>query len=240
MYSDCGTNFQGASKELRVAFESAVESVEFKNIIAKDRIQWRFNPPAAPHFGGLWEASVKSMKAKLVKLFGSSTPTYEELSTAIYQISAILNSRPLTPITEHIDDLNVLTPAHFLIGGSFSAIPQPSLCHLKQNQLSRWQHMLQCTESFWNQWLNDYLRTLQQRFKWQDVEDSIIVGQMVLLRRPNVPPTKWVLGRIIEIKRSSDNLDRVVKVKTSTSEYLRPITEVVVLPFQANSNESDM
>lgn len=86
MYSDYGTNFQGASKELCIVFTSAVESAEFQNIIAKDRIEWRFNPPAAHHFGGLWEASVKSMKTKLVKLFGSSTPTYEELATAIYQI----------------------------------------------------------------------------------------------------------------------------------------------------------
>ncbi|XP_051167305.1 uncharacterized protein LOC127285366 [Leptopilina boulardi] len=149
MYSDCGTNFQGANKELRVAFENAIKSSEFKNLIAKDRIEWRFNPPAAPHFGGLWESSVKSMKTKIVKIFGPNTPTYEELATAIYQISAILNSRPLTPITEHIDDFNVLTPAHFLIGSSFTAFPQPSLCHLKQNQLSRWQHMQQCTEIFW-------------------------------------------------------------------------------------------
>lgn len=196
LYSDCGTNFKGASRELNSAFEKAMNSTEFQNLIAKDRIQWNFNSPAAPHFGGLWEAAVKSMKIRLVKIFGNRTPTYEELTTAIYQISAMLNSRPLTPVTDDINDLNVLTPGHFLIGGSFTSIPAPSLFELNYNRLSRWQQMQQLTEVFWTRWSNDYLLNLQRRVKWQNLKDSIIKGQMVLLRKPNLPPTKWLLGRI--------------------------------------------
>lgn len=239
LYSDCGTNFIGSNRELRQAFQMAIESSEFQNLIANDRIDWNFNPPAAPHFGGLWESAVKSMKIRLVKIFGNRTPTYEELVTAVYQISAIMNSRPLMPITDHVDDLNILTPGHFLIGGPFTSIPEPSLINLKQNQLNRWQQMQQLLEIFWKRWSTDYLQTLQQRNKWQNVEESVLLGQMVILRKPNLPPTKWLLGRITEIRKQSDNLVRVVKVKTATSEYLRPISELVLLPFHSNDTNDN-
>ncbi|XP_076660151.1 uncharacterized protein LOC143363457 [Halictus rubicundus] len=56
MYSDNGTTFQGADRELTKAYSDAIRQSTFLNEIAANRVAWHFLPPAAPHFGGLWES----------------------------------------------------------------------------------------------------------------------------------------------------------------------------------------
>ena len=136
MYSDCGTNFRGADRELHEAFVKACNESDFQNMLAHDKITWHFHPPAAPHFGGLWEAGVRSVKGHLKKILDDKTPTIDELVTLLYQIETALNSRPLGPLHDHIDDFESLTPGHFLMGGNLTAIPQPSVSELNVNRLS--------------------------------------------------------------------------------------------------------
>lgn len=54
--------------------------------MATSRVQWKFNTLAAPHFGGLWKAMVKSTKY-LHKIIGSIT-LYEEMVTLLAQVEA--------------------------------------------------------------------------------------------------------------------------------------------------------
>jgi hypothetical protein len=113
IYSDCGTNFVGAAKELN-EFQSFIKSKAFNNkvssLMSVKGIQWNFNSPSAPHFGGLWEAGVKSIKYHLHRVFGAARLSYEELSTLTCQIESTLNSTPLTPVSSSPDDLVALTP----------------------------------------------------------------------------------------------------------------------------------
>ena len=114
--SDCGTNFVGADKELRNLFQQASsQGSEIAKQLAEDGTEWRFNPPAAPRFGGIWEAAVKGVKFHLKRVIGETLLTFEEMSTLLVQIEACLNSRPLTPLTDDASDLTALTPGHFLI-----------------------------------------------------------------------------------------------------------------------------
>ena len=72
--SDCGTNFVGADRELRQLFEQALNTTkEIAHLLTNDGTEWKFNPPSAPHFGGLWEATVKSTKFHLKRIIGEST-----------------------------------------------------------------------------------------------------------------------------------------------------------------------
>lgn len=128
IYSDCGTNFVGADNQLRALFSaSGAGGRRIADGLASLGIQWRFNPPAAPHFGGLWEAAVKSMKHHLRRVLGESTLTYEEMATLLTQVEACLNSRPLQALTDDPEDTAALTPGHFLIGSAINAVPEPTI-----------------------------------------------------------------------------------------------------------------
>jgi hypothetical protein len=66
------------------------------------------------HFGGFWEASVKSAKLNLRRVVGDVKLTFEEVSTVLTQIEACLNSRPLVPANVPDNDgIEAITPGHF-------------------------------------------------------------------------------------------------------------------------------
>ena len=89
VYSDNGTNFKGA------AVRGAVGSPDLAAFSDTENIAWSFIPPAAPHFGGLWEAGVKSAKHHLHRVVRDHTLSHEELTTVLCMVEACLNSRPL-------------------------------------------------------------------------------------------------------------------------------------------------
>lgn len=238
MYSDNGTTFTGADRELTLAYKAAVQDPNFLNTTASDSVEWNFIPPSAPHFGGLWEAGVKSMKHHLRRVVGSHTLTVDEFSTLLCKIEACLNSRPIGPTSDTMDDYECLTPGHFLIGSALAVHPEPSLLNLKENRLSRWQLVQHITERFWKLWQTDYVNTLQQRTKWRKVQSQIKLGQLVLLRNPNLPPCKWELGRVTQCHPGSDDLTRVVTVKTAQSEFRRPINKICVLPVECEATSN--
>ncbi|XP_011170471.1 uncharacterized protein LOC105203381 [Solenopsis invicta] len=147
--SDCGTNFVGVDAQLRAFFtESSQELRRIVGQLVTEQIQWRFNPPSAPHFGGIWEAAVKSLKHHLQRVLGDSTLTFEEMSTLLAQVEACLNSCPLQALSDDPEDLSTLTPG-FLVGGLLTAVPDPSLTELPVNRLTRWQLLQQMRNHFW-------------------------------------------------------------------------------------------
>ncbi|XP_055838638.1 uncharacterized protein LOC129906759 [Episyrphus balteatus] len=95
-----------------------------KRLIDKG-IQFEFIPPRAPHFGGIWEVAVKSAETLLTRTFGGAILTFEELNTALVEVEAILNSRPITAMSSDPSDFTALTPGHFLIGCPINSFPEP-------------------------------------------------------------------------------------------------------------------
>lgn len=239
LYSDCGTNFVGANRELQL-FASQLQEEKFVSMLINDGTTWHFNPPASPHFGGLWETGVKSMKNHLRKLIGSSLFTVEELATVLCQIEACLNSRPLCPISDTIDDLEVLTPGHFLVGEPTVMMPTPSLLELPENRLSRWQLIQQRVQGFWKAWSGEYLSRLQRRPKWTRESENLVDGQLVLIREEKVPPSKWVIGRVLQTMPGDDGKVRVVLLKTAHGTIKRPIVKLSTLPTPTAPSDSDI
>ncbi|XP_021955592.1 uncharacterized protein LOC110851951 [Folsomia candida] len=234
LYSDCGTNFVVANHEMKDFLKlvmSRPHNQAISDHLSKDGIDWHFNPPAFPHFGGLWEAGGKSVKFHLRRIMGTQRLTFEEMTTITSQIESILNSRPLTPESNNPDDYNALTPGHFLIGAPLNSIPEPTLEDVKISRLSRWQLLQQMVQSFWKRWSNEYLTRLQQRPKWMSKSPNISIGAMVVIKDETQPPLKWKLGRIESLHPGPDAIVRVVTVRTSTGTFKRPIVKLCLLPI---------
>lgn len=232
VYSDCGTNFVGAAKQLKQDLNKSKLEKEAAESLARNGTQWHFNPPSAPHFGGIWEAGVKSTKSHLNKILKTSCLTYEELSTLLSQIEAVLNSRPLCQMTNDPSDLEVLTPGHFLVGRPLTTVPEPSYIDISEHRLSRWQRIQQLNQSFWKRWHNEYIHQLQQRYKWTSTKNNVNINDMVLIKDDRLPPAQWRLGRIINVHAGKDDLVRVVTVRTQMGAIDRPIAKLCILPIK--------
>ena len=137
LYSDNGTTFHGADKELRRGIVRLRLNTDLHNEFVIQGITWHFMPPSAPHFGGLWEAGVKSFKHHLWRIVGNHTLTFEEFSTLLTRIESCLNSRPIAPLSNDPEDFSYLTPGHFLIRTPLTSIPEPSVELTAENRLTR-------------------------------------------------------------------------------------------------------
>lgn len=154
-YSDNGTNFVGANFELQKICE--LMKLNTNEIIDKlenegTSIKWHFIPAKSPHFDGIWEANIKVVKTHISKVIGQSILTFEEFSTLLTEIEAIVNSRPLSPLSDDPSDMTPLTPAHFLIGRPLNAVPGQDYTAVKENRLSALQRIQQTIQSFWKRW----------------------------------------------------------------------------------------
>ncbi|GFT41257.1 integrase catalytic domain-containing protein, partial [Trichonephila clavipes] len=152
----------------------------------------------AGHFDAYVFSSVKKPNISLifVKNLIVLTPL------AIFYI--MVHSRPLVPLSDNINEYEVLTPGHFIIGRPISAIPEPSILDISDNRLSRWQYTTKCVQTLWKRWKNDYLNHLQQRNKWQFEKNNVAVGCLVLLKENDLPPCKWAMARILEVIYGTD------------------------------------
>ncbi|CAK1601390.1 unnamed protein product [Parnassius mnemosyne] len=198
--------------------------------LAQENINFHLIPPQAPHFGGLWEAGVKSIKYNLRRILGNCNLTYEELNTVLVQIEGVLNSRPLTPLSTDPDDLLPLTPGHFLIGRPITSLPSQNYEEVPSSRLSRYQRIQQLRQHFWRRWSKEYLSELQQRSKWRSNADTLGTGDLVVLKEDNLPPLKWRLDRITAFHPGADGINRVADIRTATGIVRRPFCKISPLP----------
>ena len=236
IWSDNGTNFVGAKCELKELYEFlAQQKTEgiVSEFCATRNIEWRFIPEHGPHFGGIWEAAVKSTKTHLKRIMGDVKLTYEELTTILTQVEACLNSRPLVPINSPDDDgIEVLTPGHFLIGQPLCALPDPSFSYRSVSLLRRWYLCQNLVRHFWKRWSAEYLSSLNRYNKWHHPSRNLSVGDLVVLKEDGTIPTNWPLARVTQVYPGKDGLVRVATVKTTKGTYKRPVSKIALLLSQ--------
>ena len=237
LWSDHGSNFVGAKSDLKglVRFlNTQMAQKDISDFCTTQHIEWKFIPEKAPHFGGLWESAVRSMKYHLKRVMSDVKLTFEECSTVLTQIEACMNSRPLVALPCDGEGIDVLTPGHFLIGRSIESLPDPSFSYRPMSLLRRWDLCQNLVRQFWERWRQEYLTSLRAYNKWHKPSRNIQVNDIVVLQDANLVPTKWPLGRVVKTFHGEDHLVRVVDVKTQSGIYRRPVTKVaLILPNES-------
>jgi hypothetical protein len=231
IFSDNGTNFIGAEREfLRSEKFKQKISNEFLNTCTK----FNFIPARSPHFGGLWERCVQSVKHHLRRILIDASITYEEFYTLLTRIEACLNSRPLILLSQDPNDLEALTPGHFLIGAPLTAPYESQVTDRNTNGLTRWQRITQLQQHFWKRWQEEYLSQLQTCPRGQQHQHpNVDVGALVVLIEDNLSPLQWRLGRVVHVHPGSDGVVRVVSVKTVSGTYKRAVKKLCIIPTEA-------
>ncbi|XP_058128495.1 uncharacterized protein LOC131292777, partial [Anopheles ziemanni] len=194
IYSDNGTNFIGAKNALHAIYAMLNHTKSKEQIdkhLADDAIQWHLIPPRAPNFGGLWEAAVKVAKTHLVRQLGAASLSEEEMATVLAKIEGCMNSRPLTPLSSDPNDLEALTPAHFLIKRPLQPLPEFNASCASQNQLAKYQRLQRFTQSFWDRWCNEYRKELNIAHRRQRKGYQLAEGDLIILKDDQLPPTRW-------------------------------------------------
>ena len=224
VWSDRGTNFVGGYNELLKALDKS----QIVSYCAKQSIDWHFNPPHSSHMGGLWERVIRTIRKVLQGVLRNTSLTDDSLLTLFCEVESIVNSRPITKISDDITDSAALTPNHLLLLRE-GPVPPPGVFRSDDVYRRRWKHIQFLSDQFWRKWIREYIPELQKRHKWTDVQRNIKVGDIVLIADENTPRSLWPLGLVIEAIAGRDGLVRSVKVRTRTSQFVRPITKIVFI-----------
>nr|XP_053623742.1 uncharacterized protein LOC128682840 isoform X1 [Plodia interpunctella] len=234
IYSDNASTFKSASRQLNDLYKlknCKDSQKEIHTFSSQNNISFHFLPCYSPTFAGLAESGVKSMKFHLKRVVQKILLTYEELNTVLCQIEAMLNSRPLMPLSADINDFLYLTPGHFIIGDALNSYPEPNVT-ISNDNLKFWTQCTCIRNSFWRIWSKNYLNMLQSRPKWRDSHVNVKVGSLVILREDNTSPMFWPMARVTQVFPGTDNKVRVVEVVTPTrNTHKRSITKISVLPI---------
>ncbi|XP_070570536.1 uncharacterized protein [Ptychodera flava] len=228
--SDNGTNFVAADKELKESIRRWNQE-KIAEMLHQQDIKWEFNPPAGSHFGGVWERHIRTIRKIIFSLLKEQPlrMSDEALRTLFCEVEAIINSRPITRLSEDLNDLEALTPNHLLMLKPKQALP-PGLFQKNDNYVRRrWRQVQYLADIFWKRWMKEYLPLLQERQKWLEIRRNLNVGDVVLIVDNTAPRNSWSMGRITEVMKDKKGLVRFAEVKTRTTTLRRPVDKLCVL-----------
>jgi len=228
MVSDNGTNFVGADRELRELFDE-IDQMSVSDKLAAEGIKWRFNPPLGSHHGGVFESMIKAAKRALRAILGEAIVTDEELLTAVTEVEALLNSRPLLYCSSDPKDEPVLTPNHFLIGQAGGQLAPPVAEEVSFNLKNRWRYVQDLARKVWVRWQKEYLSILQSKSKWFREKTDLAVGDVVLMVEPNNLKGHWPLAVVEEVFPGPDGRVRTVEVYALGKRWRRPVVRLCLL-----------
>lgn len=231
--SDRGTNFVGACEELQMN-AIQVERGEIQNYLYNKGTVWKFNSPHSSHMGGVWERMIGIARRILEPMLcNEKNLTHEVLITVLAEVTAIVNSRPLVPVSYDSEVPEIISPNKLLTLKSDLDVQPSEIIETQNLYKFQWQRVKHLANIFWNRWRKEFLQSLQSRRKWHNVQDNIQEGDLVLLKDKDVGRVCWPVARIKRVFPDSDGKVRKVEVsvikENGLSNYIRPIVDLVLL-----------
>ncbi|KAJ8048321.1 hypothetical protein HOLleu_00586 [Holothuria leucospilota] len=199
--SDSGSNFVCSESTLREALMAWNDS-DIPTWLSQRGTTWEFNPPAASHFGGVWESIIRVVRKVM---------------------NGVLKEQSI-----RLDDFNPLTP-NMLLTMSSPVMP-PGVFDKKDVYVRRrWRQVQYLADLFWGRWRKEYLPLMQKRQKWFSPKRNIQKGDIVVIIDETLPRNGWLVGRVLETRVDCSGHVRSCCIKTEHSTLERPIHKLCLL-----------
>ncbi|XP_055605529.1 uncharacterized protein LOC129753709 [Uranotaenia lowii] len=228
-YSDNGTNFRGASRELSTEIKNA--NYEAARTFTNAETEWHFNPPSTPHMGGIWERKVRSVKDAFKVITPQRQLDDEELVTFLAEIEMLVNSHPLTFVPLDSPNEEVLTPNNFLLLSSDGSNPPKVSLDDHVNLRANWKSLDPILNQFWKKWISGYLPTIARRTKWFSDVRPLKEGDLVVIVDETVR-NGWLRGRIVKTYPDDEGQVRKVDIRTDIGILQRGAVKVALLDLK--------
>ena len=229
--SDNGTNLVEADSELKTALKG-LDKKRIEEEVNNNQTKWLFNPPCSPWISGGMESMVKVTKRALKAVIKDDENFFfadDALYTIIAEVESAVNSQPLTNVSDSIDDYEILTPNHFLLGRRSNNTSVINNKEVNVTVKRKWKAVQAATNMFWSRWTREYLPMLTERKKWLSFNINLKMGDLVLLCDKNLKRSHWPLGRVVETLPGPDNVVCVAKVQMKDSSYVRSVASLALL-----------
>jgi hypothetical protein len=221
--SDRGTAFVAFEKQQNANIDAYADELR-SAALAHYRIDLKFNPAGAPHWGGSWERMIQEVK-KIVKGVseGFGRWTIEDFQTFLVRAEGILNRRPLA----FGDDGEVLTPMNFISPGAKLPMGPPfgaaSFQSVKKIKLAE--------QYFWDKWRKWYLPAISAAKSLGAIKaQTFLPGDKVLLREGSNPLVNtWTVAEIVKVYAGEDGIVRSALFDVDGTQVIRDMSRVSLL-----------
>ena len=149
------------------------------------------------------------------------------------EVAAIINSRPIVPVSTDPSQPSVLSPYTLLTQKTELDVGPFEHFDIKDMYKSHWKYVQILANQFWKKWHSQYLQLLQSRRKWIDPRNNLAVGDVILLKEQRSPRNEWPMGIVQRVFPSEDGRVRKIEIRVVKNgrvvTYVRPVTETVLL-----------
>ena len=242
MISDNGRYFQLSSSLLH----QIMENTRVKRELEERECRWKFIPPKAPWQGGFYERLIVVIKGCLKKTLFKKRVGIEELYTIVAEVESRVNNRPLTYVSDDIDEREVLTPSHLICGRRLKSVPsvthtldQDDPSYLDHEDLNeRYSNLSKIINKWQNLWKREYLTSLREKFYGmspsRDLKRTLKAGDIVIVQGLG-PRAEWPLRKVEETYPDEEGAVRMVKVQTKTGTVLRTVEKLFLLECEVDT-----
>ena len=226
LYMDNQTTFVKAEKDIKEWMDQ--NAVDLKNRATQkfSTIEFHFIPPASPNYGGAWESMIKQAKRCIYDKIRDGIVTDEELLTVFATVESLINARPLMKASSDPEDLQILTPAHFLIRGTYESLaPIPNSWHEKQRYL----FIQDLISSMWERLLKEVIPKKNKFEKNVRETEQVEVGDLVIMLNDRDRDRSWPVGVVTKTLTSHDDIIRRCEIKFNDKTFIRSSKDFVKL-----------
>ncbi|XP_068204606.1 uncharacterized protein [Palaemon carinicauda] len=235
MLSDNATTFVSTSVYLKNMAESSLVQEHLNAIECK----WKFIPARAPWFGAIWESLIGLLKTCLKKVIGQAFLSFSELSCVVTELEAIINGRPLSYTSGDLNQLDILTPNHLILGCRLRSFPREvidwkdetkdPLYGENKDVGKRFLYITKKSDDLWKRWEREYLTSLRETHRVGIRHESWPKMGDVVLIHDEGPRSRWKFGQIVKLHVGPDDVLRVVTLKTPKGQVMRPVVKLYPL-----------